>query len=60
MASYKWYLGFIDESGMEALSFSAAPKVKYPFNGSYNVFIEGIDIYNNKHSMTLSVDVRNN
>lgn len=60
IAGYKWYLGFNDETGMEVMSFSSAPKVKYPSNGTYNVIVEGIDIYDKKHSMTLSVEVTNN
>ena len=60
MVSYKWYFGFNDESGKEATSFSSAPKVKYPSNGTFRVIVEGIDIYDKMHSLAISVDVTNN
>ncbi len=59
IVSFKWYLGFNDQNGKEAISYSYAPKVQYPQNGTYRVIVQGIDINDKMHEKILSVQVSN-
>ena len=59
IVSYKWRLGFFDENGEEAISYSYAPKVQYPQNGTYRVIVQGIDVNDKMHEKILSVQVSN-
>ncbi|HEY5691635.1 MAG TPA: PKD domain-containing protein [Cyclobacteriaceae bacterium] len=59
IVSYKWYLGFTDANGNEAISYSYAPKVKYPQNGTYRVIVQGLDINDKMHEKILSIQVSN-
>lgn len=57
--SYQWQLGVLDEDGRELTSFSSAPKIRYPRNGTYRVIVKGSDTHGMKFERHLSVEVSN-
>lgn len=59
ITSYKWYLGIVDEAGVEITSFSSAPKVRYPQNGNYRVVVEGTAVDGTRFERLLQIEVSN-
>lgn len=59
IVSYKWYLGINDEAGNELISFSPAPKVQYPQNGTYRVIVQGKSSDGKEFERQLLVEVSN-
>ncbi|MEQ8364966.1 MAG: hypothetical protein RIF39_12380 [Cyclobacteriaceae bacterium] len=57
--SYKWYLGVNDESGNELTSFSSAPRIQYPQNGTYRVIVQGKSLDGKDFERQFLVDVSN-
>ncbi|MFZ1806719.1 MAG: hypothetical protein WAU36_05845 [Cyclobacteriaceae bacterium] len=59
IVSYKWYLGISDEMGNEVTSFSSAPKIQYPQNGTYRIIVQGKSSDGEEFERQLSVTVSN-
>lgn len=55
---YEWNFGF-QENGEPVKSYTGAPKVRFPSNGSYNVMLVGISYEGDTLTVTKAVIVSN-
>jgi hypothetical protein len=59
IVSYEWSLGILDGEGNELTSFSSAPKIQYPANGTYRVVVMGKSSDGKEFEQQLLVEVSN-
>lgn len=59
IVAYQWYLGVTDEKGNELTSFSSAPRIQYPRNGTYRVIVQGKSSDGKEFERQFPVEVSN-
>lgn len=58
IVEYEWDFGFV-ENGEPAKSYTGAPKVRFPANGSYKVSVQGISYEGDTLTLSKGIVVNN-